>query len=116
MDLERLRLAASQVGTRALSQPSNGAIKILHEAVFSGREGPNREAELVLCQLALATAAIATDWKLNKRQCWESLKATVLDRLVEPCLTSPAERAEWAEVERCLVSIAFGPEKPVSAP
>ena len=109
MELDRAQAAALDAWTQAFNKPSEGAVEVLHAAVFPLPGAAPKTAELVMCRLALTIADLATTAKIEKRQFWKLFKATALSPLIEPYLADPATRAHWDDAEERLLKVAFGP-------
>jgi hypothetical protein len=112
IDIDELRGKALALGTEIFDGPSEGAVEVLHSRVFPVPiPGSTKAAELVLCRVALAAAVVAKALGIPARDYWRSLKASVLDRVIQPALTTADDRAAWGALEGRLMDIAFGAEE-----
>jgi hypothetical protein len=114
MNIEALRQLALEAGTEIFNAPSEGAVEQLHQVVFPEPvPGASKTATLTICRVALACAAVAAALAIPARDYWAFLKSSTLNRLIDPHLSTAADRAAWNALESKLLSAAFGPEEEV---
>jgi hypothetical protein len=89
---------------RFINAPSETAVRALRDRVFgAGSTTAERVEELCLCRFVAACVLEAGDRGIPPRDYWASVRADVLDALIDRQIESEAERQLWAILEARLV-------------